>query len=282
MPEESTHSRSVTVAGGTIELSWAGVTHTGRRREINQDALLDAATRCSSWPTAWAATSAARSRVPARSTGSAASSRRARSRRRRSRRPSSRAVKDIASHPETTDDGTGTTLTGVYLDLSDDAAAVGHAQHRRLPRLPAARRDRSTQITTDHSVVQELDRGRAAQPRRGREPPVRQRDHARRRPERERRPRLRPPRRRRRRPVRHLLRRAHERAHRLRDPALPRREPGPRRCGRRDAGCRARERRPRQHHDHRARCRGRAPSRRCGRPSRTPPQPETRRLVHRF
>ena len=28
----------------------------------------------------------------------------------------SRAVKDIASHPETTDDGTGTTLTGVFLD----------------------------------------------------------------------------------------------------------------------------------------------------------------------
>ena len=32
----------------------------------------------------------------------------------------SRAVKDIASHPETTDDGTGTTLTGVYLDTSGD------------------------------------------------------------------------------------------------------------------------------------------------------------------
>ena len=51
-----------------------------------------------------------------------------------------RAVKDIASHPETTDDGTGTTLTGVFLDDSDDAAALGDAQHRRLARLSAARR----------------------------------------------------------------------------------------------------------------------------------------------
>jgi protein phosphatase len=29
-------------------------------------------------------------------------------------------VNDIAAHPETTDEGTGTTVTGVYLDLTGD------------------------------------------------------------------------------------------------------------------------------------------------------------------
>src|SRR5690606_34710364 len=32
------------------------------------------------------------------------------------------AVEDIAAHPETTDEGTGTTLTGVYLDITDEEA----------------------------------------------------------------------------------------------------------------------------------------------------------------
>ncbi len=67
----------------------------------------------------------------------------------------SHAVKDIASHPETTDDGTGTTLTGVYLDLSDGPPQwvtlnIGDSRVYLL-------RDRDIeQITTDHSVVQEL------------------------------------------------------------------------------------------------------------------------------
>ena len=67
----------------------------------------------------------------------------------------SRAVKDIASHPETTDDGTGTTLTGVYLDLSD-----GPPQWVTLnigdSRVYLMRDGVIEQITTDHSVVQEL------------------------------------------------------------------------------------------------------------------------------
>ena len=40
MPEASTQTRSVAAAGGDIELSWASVTHKGRRREINQDAVM--------------------------------------------------------------------------------------------------------------------------------------------------------------------------------------------------------------------------------------------------
>ena len=42
MPEASTHTRSVPYAHGTIELTWAAITHTGRRREINQDSMLTA------------------------------------------------------------------------------------------------------------------------------------------------------------------------------------------------------------------------------------------------
>ena len=113
MPEESTHSRSVTVAGGTIELSWAGVTHTGRRREINQDALL------TSYPLfivadgmgghigGEIASASTVDRLGGVVEAGAVTPKTI-------EKALSRAVKDIASHPETTDDGTGTTLTGVY------------------------------------------------------------------------------------------------------------------------------------------------------------------------
>lgn len=65
------------------------------------------------------------------------------------------AVQDIAAHPETTDEGTGTTLTGVYLDLAADpprwvSLNIGDS------RVYLLRGDRLAQITTDHSVVQEL------------------------------------------------------------------------------------------------------------------------------
>jgi protein phosphatase len=154
VPEESTHSRTVTVAGGTIELSWAGVTHTGRRREINQDALL------TSYPLfivadgmgghiggeiASASTVDHLGSVVEAGTVTPKTIEKA----------LSRAVKDIASHPETTDDGTGTTLTGVYLDLSD-----GPPQWVTLnigdSRVYLMRDGMIEQITTDHSVVQEL------------------------------------------------------------------------------------------------------------------------------
>lgn len=66
-----------------------------------------------------------------------------------------RAVADIADHPETTDDGTGTTVTGVYLDFVD-----GEPQWATLnigdSRVYLLRDDALAQVTTDHSVVQEL------------------------------------------------------------------------------------------------------------------------------
>lgn len=154
MPEESTHSHSVPTPDGTIELTWAGVTHTGRRREINQDALL------ASYPLfivadgmgghiggeiASASTVDRLGGVVADGPVNPKTIEKA----------LTRAVRDIASHPETTDDGTGTTLTGVYLDLSD-----GPPQWVTLnigdSRVYLVREGDIEQITTDHSVVQEL------------------------------------------------------------------------------------------------------------------------------
>ncbi len=141
-------------AGRTIELTWAGVTHTGRRREINQDALL------ASYPLfivadgmgghiggeiASASTVDRLGGVVADGPVNPKTIEKA----------LTRAVRDIASHPETTDDGTGTTLTGVYLDLSD-----GPPQWVTLnigdSRVYLVREGDIEQITTDHSVVQEL------------------------------------------------------------------------------------------------------------------------------
>jgi serine/threonine protein phosphatase PrpC len=154
VPEVSTHSQTVTVAEGTIELSWAGLTHTGRRREINQDALL------ASYPLFIVADG-----MGGHIGGEIASASTVDRLRRvvdggpvnpkAIEKALSHAVRDIASHPETTDDGTGTTLTGVYLDLSD-----GPPQWVTLnigdSRVYLLRDGYIEQVTTDHSVVQEL------------------------------------------------------------------------------------------------------------------------------
>ncbi len=66
-----------------------------------------------------------------------------------------KAVKDILSHPQATDDGTGTTVTGVFLDQSETEPTwvtlnIGDS------RVYLLRDDSLVQVTTDHSVVQEL------------------------------------------------------------------------------------------------------------------------------
>ena len=154
MPEVSTHTQSVTVAGGTIDLSWAGTTHTGRRREINQDALLAqyplfiVADGMGGHIGGEIASASTVDRLGGVVTGGAVTPKTI-------EKALSRAVKDIASHPETTDDGTGTTLTGVYLDISEEpphwvTLNIGDSR-------VYLQRDRIIeQITTDHSVVQEL------------------------------------------------------------------------------------------------------------------------------
>ncbi len=40
MPEVTTHTRTVPLGDGSLDLRWAASTDTGRRREVNQDAFL--------------------------------------------------------------------------------------------------------------------------------------------------------------------------------------------------------------------------------------------------
>ncbi|MEU1972364.1 protein phosphatase 2C domain-containing protein [Microbacterium sp. NPDC019599] len=158
MSEVSTQRRSVTFGdrahGGTIDLAWAGVTHKGRRRDINQDAMLTAfplfvvadgmgghlggeIASASTVDRLRGVVDAGRVNAKAIEKGLA------------------RAVKDIAGHPDTTDDGTGTTLTGVFLDEAHTPPQwvtlnIGDS------RVYLLRDESLVQITTDHSVVQEL------------------------------------------------------------------------------------------------------------------------------
>ncbi|WP_345802026.1 protein phosphatase 2C domain-containing protein [Microbacterium sp. AZCO] len=157
MSEVSTQHRSVHLGGasdGTIELTWAGATHTGRRREVNQDALLTAfplyivADGMGGHLGGEIASSSTVERLQGVVDGGSVTPKAI-------EKGLARAVKDIASHPDATDDGTGTTLTGVYLDVSEKpphwvTLNIGDSRVYLL-------RDGSlAQVTTDHSVVQEL------------------------------------------------------------------------------------------------------------------------------
>ncbi len=154
MPETTTHSRIVEVPSGSIELRWAAATDTGRRRDNNQDALLAqyplfiVADGMGGHIGGEIASASAVERLTAVAESGTVT-------------PEDiedaleRAVADIAGHPETTDDGTGTTVTGVYLDVVD-----GEPQWTTLnigdSRVYLLRDDAIAQVTTDHSVVQEL------------------------------------------------------------------------------------------------------------------------------
>ncbi|WP_375339618.1 PP2C family protein-serine/threonine phosphatase [Microbacterium rhizophilus] len=157
MSDAPTTTQSQTVAlptGLDAILTWAGVTHRGRKRDINQDALLTA------YPLF----------VVADGMGGhiggeiASASTIDRLQRMVGKGPVSpeaiekalvKAVRDIGDHPETTDEGTGTTVTGVYLDITDQdahwvALNIGDS------RVYIQRDDALAQVTTDHSLVQEL------------------------------------------------------------------------------------------------------------------------------
>jgi protein phosphatase len=151
---ETTKTHSITIAQRPLQLSWAGVTDLGRRRETNQDAFL------AEFPLFIVADGMgghAGGEIASRSTvarleaivESGAVDREA------IENALELAVADIADHPETTDEGTGTTLTGVYLDVAGDepqwvSLNIGDS------RVYLLRDDRLVQVTTDHSVVQEL------------------------------------------------------------------------------------------------------------------------------
>ncbi len=154
MPEAVTSSRVVPSGAGPIEVRWAEVTHQGRRRENNQDAVLSAfplfvvADGMGGHIGGEIASSRTVERLSAavdRGTVSPEAIEDA----------LEHAVADIASHAETTDDGTGTTVTGVYLDLTGDEPTwvtlnIGDS------RVYLLRDGALAQVTTDHSVVQEL------------------------------------------------------------------------------------------------------------------------------
>lgn len=149
-----TKTLSVTVAEQPLELSWAGITHVGRRRETNQDSLL------AEFPLFVVADGMgghAGGEIASQSTVARLQEtvRAGDVDRPGIERALDLAVRDIADHPETTDEGTGTTLTGVFLELDADEPQwvvlnIGDS------RVYMLREGRLVQITTDHSVVQEL------------------------------------------------------------------------------------------------------------------------------
>ncbi|KRA22359.1 protein phosphatase [Microbacterium sp. Root61] len=154
MTEVSTHSHSVAARGGPIELTWAAATDTGRRREANQDAFLAVyplfvvADGMGGHIGGEIASASTVDRLrPLAESGAVTT--------KAIEKALAKAVKDIASHPETTDEGTGTTVTGVFLDVSG-AAAHWVTLNIGDSRVYLVRDGSIVQITTDHSVVQEL------------------------------------------------------------------------------------------------------------------------------
>ncbi|MDQ0645177.1 PP2C family protein-serine/threonine phosphatase [Microbacterium murale] len=155
MSETSTQTHRVSAPdGGEIVLTWAGVTDTGLRRDNNQDAFLaqyplfvvaDGMGGHAGGEIASQSTIARLQEVvDSGDVGTAAIE-----------NALTQAVSDIASHPETTDEGTGTTLTGVFFDMTEDeprwiSLNIGDS------RVYLLRDERLVQVTTDHSVVQEL------------------------------------------------------------------------------------------------------------------------------
>jgi len=154
VPEVTTHTRTVALDDATLDLSWAASTDTGRRREVNQDAVLaeyplfvvaDGMGGHLGGEIASASTVDRLRAVVDNQTVSTKNIEKA----------LSRAVKDIIAHPETTDEGTGTTLTGLYLETHTDephwvTLNIGDS------RVYLLRDGEIVQVTTDHSVVQEL------------------------------------------------------------------------------------------------------------------------------
>lgn len=151
MPETTTHTHSVS---DDLQLQWAGVTDRGRRRDNNQDAFL---ARYPLFVVADGMGGHAGGEIASQSTISRLETLV------ESGKVSAQdveaalqlAVDDIHQHPETTDEGTGTTLTGVFLDRDEGewrwvALNIGDS------RVYLKREDRLMQVTTDHSVVQEL------------------------------------------------------------------------------------------------------------------------------
>ena len=152
----SVHEHTLALGeGARIGVRWAGVTDTGRKREVNQDAIL------MSWPMFVVADGMGghiggevASEMATTRLAEVASSDEPITPERVELALES-AVRDIADHPETTDEGTGTTVTGIYLDPESSPASwvvlnIGDS------RVYLLRDDKLVQVTVDHSLVQEL------------------------------------------------------------------------------------------------------------------------------
>ncbi len=148
-------SRDVTLAGGDrVSLTWYGATDTGRRREANQDAFLTAfplfvvADGMGGHIGGEIASASTVERLGAMVDKGKVGPKTI-------EKSLTRAVSDIMDHPETTDEGTGTTLTGVYLD-TDASRESWVTLNIGDSRVYLLRDGQLDQLTTDHSVVQEL------------------------------------------------------------------------------------------------------------------------------
>ncbi len=154
MPKPVTQSHTVDLPTGSLALHWAEVTDRGRRRDNNQDAVM------AHYPLFIVADGMGGHIGGEIASTSAVDRLRAVAERghvdtQTIENALEQAVTDIAGHDETTDEGTGTTVTGVFLEMTSDEPTwvtlnVGDS------RVYLFRDESLSQITVDHSVVQEL------------------------------------------------------------------------------------------------------------------------------
>ena len=137
MPEPSTESWTVPLAGGSLGLTWAEVTHKGRRRDGNQDAVL------ARYPL-FAVADGMGGHIGGEIASSSTVERLAGVVAKGAVTPKtiekalSRAVADISSHPEATDDGTLVRLTHHGLPDAESVVHQPHGWESYLPRLAIA------------------------------------------------------------------------------------------------------------------------------------------------
>jgi protein phosphatase len=142
--------------GRRVELRWAAISDSGRRREVNQDSLLvefpilavaDGMGGYTAGEVASAAVTGRLEQLASRSAGDVSPDGLEEALR--------LAVSDLAESLEDVSAGTGTTVTGLVFDGSSGRPAwtVFNIGDSRVYRLDG---DVLSQVTTDHSVVQEL------------------------------------------------------------------------------------------------------------------------------
>lgn len=150
-----THSRDVALPGGSsLSLRWAGCTDVGRKRDVNQDAFLAeyplfiVADGMGGHIGGEIASQSVVDRLQALVESGTIE-------------PTELdealvlAARDMTDHPEATDEGTGTTLTGIYVDEVDGVMSIV-ALNIGDSRVYLQRGEQLMQVTTDHSLVQEL------------------------------------------------------------------------------------------------------------------------------